>query len=122
MDISTIFILCVIGLLSGVLSGVVGIGGGLIMIPLMMILLGLDQLTSQGTSLAVMLPPIGIFAAYNYYTSGNIKIDYALIIASTFIVGGYFGSKIAISLPPQTLKIIFGIIMLLASVKIIFSK
>ena len=122
MEISTIFILCLIGLLSGFLSGVVGIGGGLIMIPLMMMLLGLDQLTSQGTSLAVMLPPIGIFAAYNYYTSGNIKIDYALIIASTFIVGGYFGSKIAISLPPQTLKIIFGIIMLLASVKIIFSK
>jgi len=122
MDLSTIVILVFIGLLAGFLSGVIGIGGGLIMIPLMMMVLGMDQLTAQGTSLAVMLPPIGILAAYNYYSTGHLKIDYAIIIASTFIVGGYFGSKLAFSIPVNTLRLIFGIIMLLVSLKIIFSK
>jgi len=79
MDLSTIVILVFIGLLAGVLSGVIGIGGGLIMIPLMMMVLGMDQLTAQGTSLAVMLPPIGILAAYNYHSSGHLKMDYAII-------------------------------------------
>ena len=122
MDLSTIVILVFIGLLAGVLSGVIGIGGGLIMIPLMMMVLGMDQLTAQGTSLAVMLPPIGILAAYNYHSSGHLKMDYAIIIASTFIVGGYFGSKLAFSIPVNTLRLIFGIIMLLVSLKMIFSK
>ena len=122
MDLSTIVILVFIGLLAGVLSAVIGIGGGLIMIPLMMMVLGMDQLTVQGTSLAVMLPPIGILAAYNYHSSGHLKMDYAIIIASTFIVGGYFGSKLAFSIPVNTLRLIFGIIMLLVSLKMIFSK
>ena len=122
MDLSTIVILIFIGLLAGVLSGVIGIGGGLIMIPLMMMVLGMDQLTAQGTSLAVMLPPIGILAAYNYHSSGHLKMDYAIIIASAFIVGGYFGSKFAFSIPVNTLRLIFGIIMLLVSLKMIFSK
>lgn len=122
MDLSTIFALVIIGLLAGVLSGVVGIGGGLIMIPLMMLLLGMDQLSAQGTSLAVMLPPIGILAAYNYYQTGNLKVNYAVIIASTFVLGGYFGSKLALQVHPQTLRKIFSIIMLIASVKMFFSK
>ena len=122
MDLTTIFTLTCIGLLAGILSGVVGIGGGLIMIPLMMLLLGMDQLTAQGTSLAVMLPPIGILAAYNYYQNGNLKINYALIIATTFIIGGYFGSKFAVSLSPIVLKKIFGAILLVAAIKMIFGK
>lgn len=122
MDLSTIFFLVIIGLLAGVLSGVVGIGGGLIMIPLMMLLLGMDQLSAQGTSLAVMLPPIGILAAYNYYQTGNLKINYALVIASTFVLGGYFGSKIALQVHPQTLRRVFAVVMLIASIKMFFSK
>jgi hypothetical protein len=69
-----------------------------------------------------MLPPIGILAAMNYYKSGNLNWEYALIIASTFIVGGYFGSKIALQLSPQVLRKVFGVIMLVASLKMIFSK
>jgi hypothetical protein len=122
MSIPTIVILIFIGLAAGLLSGIIGIGGGLIMIPLLIILLGLDQHTAQGTSLAVMLPPIGILAAMNYYKSGNLNWEYALIIASTFIVGGYFGSKIALQLSPQVLRKVFGVIMLVASLKMIFSK
>ncbi|MBT3418385.1 MAG: sulfite exporter TauE/SafE family protein [Flavobacteriales bacterium] len=122
MSIPTIVILIFIGLAAGLLSGIIGIGGGLIMIPLLIILLGLDQHTAQGTSLAVMLPPIGILAAMNYFKSGNLNWEYALIIASTFIVGGYFGSKIALQLSPQVLRKVFGVIMLVASLKMIFSK
>ena len=93
MSISTLFLLILIGMCAGVLSGVVGVGGGIIIIPLLMLLIGLDQHQAQGTSLAVMLPPIGILAAINYHKAGFIDWKYAMIIATAFIVGGYFGSK-----------------------------
>ena len=122
MSISTIIVLIIIGLLAGVLSGVVGIGGGLLMIPMMMIFLGLNQHQAQGTSLAVMLPPIGILAALNYYKAGYVEWKYALIIATTFIIGGYFGAKFAVSVSPTFLKKIFGMVLLVAAVKMIFGK
>ena len=122
MSISTCIILIVIGILAGILSGVVGIGGGLIMIPLLIILLGLSQHEAQGTSLAVMLPPIGILAASNYHKAGFVKWEYAMIIAITFIIGGYFGSKYAVTLRPDIVKRVFGIVMLIGALKIIFSK
>ena len=122
MSISTILILIVIGLLAGILSGIVGIGGGLLMIPMLIFFLGLSQHTAQGTSLAVMLPPIGILAAMNYYKAGFIEWKFALIIATAFIIGGYFGSKFAISVSPVLLKKIFGAVLLVAAVKMIFGK
>ena len=122
MSISTCIILIVIGILAGLLSGVVGLGGGLIMIPLLIILLGLSQHEAQGTSLAVMLPPIGILAAINYHKAGFVKWEYAMIIAITFIIGGYFGSKYAVTLRPEIVKRVFGIVMLIGALKIIFSK
>ena len=122
MSISTCIILIVIGILAGILSGVVGVGGGLIIIPLLIILLGLSQHEAQGTSLAVMLPPIGILAAINYHKAGFVKWEYAMIIAITFIIGGYFGSKYAVTLRPEIVKRVFGIIMLIGALKIIFSK
>jgi len=122
MSISTIIILIIIGLLAGVLSGIVGIGGGLIMIPMMMIFLGLNQHTAQGTSLAVMLPPIGIMAALSYYKAGYVEWKYALIIAATFIIGGYFGAKFAVSISPNLLKKVFGAVLLVAAIKMIFGK
>jgi len=122
MSISTCIILIVIGILAGLLSGVVGVGGGLIMIPLLIILLGLSQHQAQGTSLAVMLPPIGILAAINYHKAGFVEWEYAMIIAVTFIIGGYFGSKYAVSLRPEIVKRVFGIVMLIGALKMIFSK
>ena len=122
MSISTCIILIVIGILAGILSGVVGVGGGLIMIPLLIILLGLSQHEAQGTSLAVMLPPIGVLAAINYHKVGFVKWEYAMIIAITFIIGGYFGSKYAVTLRPEIVKRVFGIVMLIGALKIIFSK
>ena len=122
MSISTILILIIIGLFAGVLSGIVGIGGGLLMIPMLILFLGLSQHSAQGTSLAVMLPPIGILAAMNYYKAGYVEWKYALIIATTFIIGGYFGAKFAISVSPILLKKIFGVVLLVAAVKMIFGK
>ena len=122
MDITTCIILIVIGLLAGILSGLVGVGGGILMIPLLIMFLGLSQHESQGTALFAMLPPIGILAAMNYYKEGFVKWEYAAVIALTFVVGGYFGSKLSISLPAQTVRKVFGVIMLIGAIKLIFSK
>ena len=104
MDVSTLIILIAIGLMAGVFSGVFGVGGAVIMIPALGYFLSVDQHTAQGTSLAVMLPPIGLFAAYNYYKAGQVNIWYAVIIAVTFMIGGYFGSMIALKLPENIVK------------------
>jgi hypothetical protein len=122
MSISTFVVLIIIGLLAGILSGLVGVGGGIIMIPLLILLLGLTQHQAQGTALFAMLPPIGILAAMNYFKQGYVKWEYAVVIAFTFVIGGYFGSKLSLSLPPQTVRRIFGIIMLLGAIKLISSK
>ena len=104
MNLTTIIILIMIGLMAGVFGGLFGVGGAIVMIPALVYFLGVDQHTAQGTSLAVMLPPIGLFAAYNYYKDGQVNIWYAVIIAITFMIGGYFGSKIALHLPEQLMK------------------
>ena len=115
-------VLIIIGLLAGILSGLVGVGGGIIMIPLLIILLGLTQHQAQGTALFAMLPPIGILAAMNYFKQGFVKWEYAVVIALTFVIGGYFGSKLSLSLPPQTVRRVFGVVMLIGGFKLIFSK
>jgi len=122
MSVSTFIILIIIGLLAGVLSGLVGVGGGILMIPLLIIFLGLTQHEAQGTALFAMLPPIGILAAINYYKEGFVKWEYAIVIAFTFVIGGYLGSKLSLSLPPQMVRRIFGVIMLLGAIKLISSK
>jgi uncharacterized membrane protein YfcA len=122
MSISTFIILIIIGLLAGILSGLVGVGGGILMIPLLIMLLGLTQHQAQGTALFAMLPPIGILAAMNYFKQGYVKWEYAVVIALTFVVGGYFGSKLSLSLPPQTVRRVFGVIMLIGGIKLITSK
>ena len=122
MSVSTIIILILIGVMAGVLSGVVGVGGGIIMVPALVYFLGMSQHGAQGTSLAVMLPPIGIPACYNYFKTGNLDWRYAAVIAVAFVLGGYFGSKIAITIDEKMLKKIFGSVMLIAALKLIFTK
>jgi len=122
MSISTFVVLIIIGLLAGTLSGLVGVGGGIIMIPLLVMLLGLTQHQAQGTAIFAMLPPIGILAAINYFKQGYVKWEYAVVIALTFVIGGYLGSKLSLSLPPQTVRRIFGFVMLIVGIKLIFSK
>ena len=122
MEITTLLILALIGLAAGFLGGSVGLGVGIIMIPAMVMFLGLSQKAAQGTSVAVMLPPIGILAAYNYYKQGYVNFKYAFIIALTFIIGGWIGSKVALALPEAVMKKAFGILMVLMAIKIFFSK
>jgi uncharacterized membrane protein YfcA len=122
MNLTTIIILVIIGLMAGVFGGMFGVGGAIIMIPALVYFLGVDQHTAQGTSIAIMLPPIGLFAAYNYYKAGQVNIWYAVIIAVAFLVGGFFGSKIALALPENLMKKIFGIFLILVALRMIFSK
>lgn len=122
MDAYNFLILVLIGLAAGILGGLLGLGGGIIMIPAMVFLLGFTQHQSIGTSLAVMLPPIGMFAAYNYYKAGYVDIKSALIIAAAFMIGSYFSSKFALSIPETTLKKLFSILLVLVAVKMFFSK
>jgi uncharacterized membrane protein YfcA len=122
MSVSTVLILLVIGTITGVMAGMLGIGGGLVVIPALVMVMGMSQQAAQGTSLAMMLPPIGILAAYNYYKAGHVDIKFAILLAVTFIIGSYFGSKLAVRLPQETLKKIFGIFLLLVAIKMLFWK
>ena len=121
MDFSVILILVAIGITAGILSGFVGVGGGVVIVPCLIYFLGMTQFQAQGTSLTLMLPPIGILAFMNYYKAGNVDLKYAFIIAVAFIIGGYFGSKWAMKLPEAKVKLIFGIIMLYAAIRMIIS-
>lgn len=122
MSATSIIVLIIIGLAAGFFGGMVGLGGGVIMIPAMVYFLGMTQQAAQGTSLAVMLPPVGILAVMNYYKAGQINLKYAMIIAATFIIGGYFGSKVALGLPVLTMKRIFGGALLLIALQMILKK
>ncbi|MCB0477392.1 MAG: sulfite exporter TauE/SafE family protein [Crocinitomicaceae bacterium] len=118
---NTIIILILIGIAAGILSGFVGIGGGVVIVPALIYFFGMTQMQAQGTSLFLMLPPIGILAVMNYYKTGNVNIWYGIIIAGTFVIGGYFGSKISLRLSPNLVKIIFGTFMLYVAFKMIVS-
>lgn len=122
MALTTLIMLVLIGLAAGILSGFVGVGGGLIIVPALVYLMGLSQHEAQGTSLGVLLLPVGILAVMNYYRAGHLDIRYALIIAVAFVLGGYFGSKWSLVLPEVVVRRVFGAIMLLGALKLILSK
>ncbi|MBI2270124.1 MAG: sulfite exporter TauE/SafE family protein [Bacteroidetes bacterium] len=119
---NTIIILLCVGLLAGILSGMVGIGGGIIIVPALVYFLGVSQHTAQGTTLAMFLMPIGILGVFNYYKAGHVDVKTALIIAITFVLGSFVGSKIAIGLDQTMVKRIFGVIILIISIKMILGK
>lgn len=124
MSISIILILILIGTLAGFLSGMFGVGGGVIMVPLLLFFLGYTQHQAQGTSLAVLAVPVTFVAAYTYYKSGEdvVNWNYAIIIALFFTLGGYFGSKIALVINQSLLKKIFSVVLLFVAVKMFLSK
>lgn len=122
MSISVLILLIIIGLSAGVFSGMVGLGGAIVMIPALVYFAGMGQHQAQGTSLAVMLPPVGILAAYNYYKAGQLNLKFAMIIAAAFIIGAYFGSGIALKIPAPTMRKIFGYVLAGVAVYMIFTK
>ncbi|SHI70618.1 hypothetical protein SAMN05444363_1352 [Flavobacterium terrae] len=114
--------LIVIGLLAGMLSGLVGVGGGIIMVPLLVLLLGFNQHQAQGTSLTVLVVPVTALAVYNYYKEGYINWKYAAIIAVFFVVGSYFGSKLAVGIDQKMLKKVFGVVLIIVAGKMLLEK
>ncbi|MBP9793414.1 MAG: sulfite exporter TauE/SafE family protein [Flavobacterium sp.] len=122
MGITTIVSLLIIGLLAGMLSGLVGVGGGIIMVPMLVLLLGFGQHQAQGTSLAVLVVPVTAIAVFNYYKEGYINWKYAAVIAVFFVIGSYFGSKLAIGLDQKMLKKIFSIVLILVAGKMLLEK
>lgn len=122
MDTQTLGILAGVGLAAGILSGFVGIGGGIIMVPALVLLLGYGQQQAQGTSLAVLMLPVVALAVRNYYKAGVIDPKVVAVIAVAFVVGGYLGSKWSLALPQDVVKRAFGVLMLVVSVKLIFAK
>ncbi len=120
MDIQTIVILLVIGLIAGMLSGVVGIGGGIIIVPALVFFIGFSQRMAQGTSLAIMLLPIGLLAVIQFYKAGYVDIKVSAIIAFAFFIGSYFGSKIALTVSQDVLKKCFAILLFIVGIKMLF--
>jgi len=121
MTPQTIFMLVSIGLFAGLLSGFVGVGGGIIIVPALVFLLGFTQHQAQGTSLFVLMLPVVSFAVLNYWKSGNVKWEYGLVIAMTFIVGAFFGSKLSLKISPGLVQLLFGILMAYISFRMILS-
>lgn len=115
-------IILVIGIFAGVFSGFIGIGGGLIVVPCLVLFLGMEQHAAQGTSLAMMLPPIGVMAVLNYYKAGHVDFKVAAILCISFVAGSFFGSKLAISLSADQIKKAFGVIIILIGLKMVFWK
>ena len=119
---STLCILLFIGVIAGLASGFVGIGGGLIIVPALIFFTGLDQHTAQGTSLAMMLPPIGVLAAMNYHSEQSIEWSYAACLAVTFILGAWLGSKWSLKLSPTIVRLIFAGFMIYSSTVMIIKS
>ena len=122
MGLTNVFLYVFTGLLAGLLSGLIGIGGGTIIVPILVIFAGLSQKMAQGTTLALLVPPIGILAAWTYYKQGYVDFSIAALICVGFIFGGLIGAKFATNLSNQTLERIFGIALLIIAIKMIFAK
>ncbi len=120
MDTQTILIIILIGIAAGMLSGLVGIGGGLIIVPSLVYFLGMSQHSAQGTSLGMILLPVGILAVLAYYKQGHVDPKIVGLLAIGFVAGSYFGSKISLNLPQETVKRIFAILMIIIAVKMMF--
>lgn len=119
MTTQLIIILLLVGLFSGVLSGLVGVGGGIVIVPALVFLLGFSQQEAQGTSLGLLLLPVGILAVLNYYNKGYIDIRVVCIMAVSFVIGGWIGSKFAVSIPELTVKRIFAVILFYSAFKML---
>lgn len=120
MSIHMIVVLIIIGLIAGVFGGLVGIGGGIVIVPALIYFLSFSQKEAQGTSLGILLLPIGILGVWQYYKAGYVDMRIVWLVAGGFLAGSYFGSKIALSLPQETVKKLFAILMIIVSIKMLF--
>jgi len=112
----------ILGVMSGAFSGLVGIGGGIIIIPALVVFFEFTQQQAQGTTLALMVPPIGLLAAYTYYKNGSVDMNAAAFICLGFFIGGFFGAKLAVSIPHEMLQKVFGSFLIFVGFYFVFKK
>ena len=117
-----IFLYLLLGLLVGVLSGIVGIGGGILIVPALLYFFHMSQHKAQGTSLAALLAPVGALAFWEYYKAGNVDLKAGLLIALGFLVGGYFGGHWAQQIPELALRRIFGTLLVMIGIRLLLSR
>ena len=120
MEPQIVLIIIVVGIAAGILSGLVGVGGGIIIVPSLIYFIGFSQKTAQGTSLGLILLPVGILGVLQYYKQGHVDFRVVAILAIGFLAGSYFGSKIALTLPQETVKKIFAVFLILVALKMLF--
>jgi hypothetical protein len=109
-----------LGIFAGYVSGIVGIGGGVVIVPALVLIFGFSQHTAQGTTLALLIPPIGIFAAMSYYQKGFVDVKSAIIICIGFIIGGLLGGKMAVDIPENVLRKIFAALLIILGIRMFF--
>jgi uncharacterized membrane protein YfcA len=119
---NTIIILLCVGLAAGFLSGLIGIGGGVVIVPVLVYLLAMNQKTAQGTTLFMFMFPIGILGVYNYYKAGHVDMKTAAIMGATFIIGAYFGGKTAMAFDTKLVRQLFAMAIIAVGIKMLWSK
>jgi uncharacterized protein len=117
-----VLLFILLGLIAGALAGVLGIGGGIIIVPALVYLFSFSQKMAQGTTLALLIPPIGILAAWTYYKAGFVDVRAAGYIIVGFVIGSYFISRYAVSIQDTTLTKVFGVFLLVIAIKMILTK
>lgn len=117
----TYLALLAIGLVAGVFAGMFGIGGGLIIVPALIFVLKLNDMEAIGTSLAALIPPVGLLGAAEYYRNGSIHIRYALLIALGLFIGAFFGARIMIGLPPQLIRRVYAGFLILVAARMLMT-
>jgi len=123
MSFTLIVVLISIGIVAGMLSGLVGIGGGLLIVPALVYFVAFSQKAAQGTSLGILLLPVGILAVMEYYKNGFVDVKVGIIVSLGFLIGGYWGSKLAMALPVEIIKKIFALFLLIIALKmLLFEK
>lgn len=106
-----------LGLAAGALSGLIGIGGGVLIVPALVVLFGFSEHTAQGTTLALLVPPIAVLAAWTYYRQGEVKLGAASLIAAGYVVGGLLGARVAVGLSDRLLTRVFGVALIVLGLK-----
>ena len=122
MTLSNFLLLVIVGLAAGFLAGTFGVGGGIIIVPALVYVFAMTQHQAQGTSLVVLLFPVGILAVWNYYKEGYVNFKFAIVLILFFVIGGYFGSLFSTNLSDSMLKKLFGGLMLIAGAQMILGK
>ncbi len=105
------------GFLAGIFGGFLGVGGAVLMIPILVFFLGFSQKLAQGTTLAAMIPPIGLLAAVAYWKTGNVNIKAAIFLACGFFIGGWIGGNLVQNVPETIIRKVFAVFLIIVAIK-----